>query len=37
MTYPTLYRAIEGFLLNKAASGRSAYTIRNYKKEGSLY
>jgi integrase/recombinase XerD len=33
MSYPSLSVAIEGFLLSKAASGRSPYTLRNYKKE----
>lgn len=33
MSQPNLSRAIEGFLLSKSTSGRSAYTIRNYKKE----
>ena len=28
-----LSQAVEGFLLSKSASGRSQYTIRNYKKE----
>ena len=28
-----LSKAVEGFLLSKSASGRSQYTIRNYKKE----
>jgi integrase/recombinase XerD len=31
--YPCLSRAVEGFLLNVAASGRSSNTIRNYKAE----
>jgi len=33
MSYPSLSRAIEGFLLNTSAAGRSSYTIRNYKAE----
>jgi integrase/recombinase XerD len=33
MLYPSLSRAIEGFILNVSAAGRSPYTIRNYKTE----
>jgi site-specific recombinase XerD len=33
MLYPSLSRAVEGFLLNISAAGRSSYTIRNYKAE----
>jgi site-specific recombinase XerD len=29
--FPSLSRAIEGFLLHKSASGRSPYTLRNYR------
>ncbi len=30
MTFPTISRAMEGFLLHKSASGRSEHTLRNY-------
>lgn len=33
MLYPSLSRAVDGFLLNISAAGRSSYTIRNYKAE----
>jgi site-specific recombinase XerD len=37
MIYPIISKAVEGFLLNKAASGRSNNTIRNYTKELSRF
>ena len=33
MAYPSLSRAVEGFILSKSSSGRSPNTIRNYKQE----
>jgi len=33
MLFPSLSRAVEGFILNISAAGRSPYTIRNYKAE----
>src|SRR4030043_2028896 len=33
MLYPSLSRAVEGFLLNISEAGRSSYTVRNYKAE----
>ena len=33
MSNPTLSRAVEGYLLHKSASGRSKYTIRNYRNQ----
>lgn len=33
MLYPSVSRAVEGFLLNIAAAGRSSNTIRNYRAE----
>jgi integrase/recombinase XerD len=31
MSYPSLSRAVEGFILNISAAGRSEHTIRNYR------
>ena len=33
MLYPTISKAIEGFLLYQSAGGRSHYTIRNYRNQ----
>ena len=33
MSYPTVTKAIEGFLLSLSAGGRSKYTLRNYKNQ----